>query len=207
MGHLVAREPWGVVDMDTSEGRVFVQQDWYYVWRVEPPARRWTLADQRQFHNTLDRQIWRQWSDRLRLYPSGAHDLARRFGARGMRLTFDIRWVTRPGHWTVNVRKLVPGGSYRSNVSFATRVIELDSNDLTPHNVANAAHQGTTGFRTGPHEFGHTMQNPDEYNHGSANLADTHSVMNIGQQLRSRHVQLIVDALRRLVPVCTFRAA
>lgn len=207
MGHLVAKEPWGTVDLNTTEGRVFVQQDWYYVWTTVGAVSPWTTPEKRHFHNTLDRHIWGQWSDRLRIYPSGAHDLARRFGASGMRLTFDVRWVTGRGHWTVTVRKLVPGGSYRSNVTFASRTIELDSEDLKAHGVANAAGKNTTGFRTAPHEFGHTIGVDDEYNAGSVNLADTQSVMNIGRQLRSRHAQLIVDTLRRLTPACAFRAS
>jgi hypothetical protein len=206
MGHLVAREPWGVVDLGTTDGRVFVQQDWFYIWSVVPPASPWTHPEKQHFHNTLDRHVWAQWSDRLRIYPTGAHELARRFGTSGLRLTFDVHWVTRPGHWTVTVRKLVPGGNYRSNVTFATRTIELDSEDLTPHVAANDAGQTGAGFRTGPHEFGHTIRNPDEYNRGAANLADTTSVMNIGQQLRPRHAQLITETLHKLVPACMFRA-
>jgi hypothetical protein len=206
MAHLVAMEPWGAVDLDTTEGRVFVQQDWYYVWSNVPPANDWSLGEKRNFHNTLDRHIWAQWSDRLRIYPSGNHELARQFRTNGLRLTFDVRWITVPGHWTVNVRKLVAGGNYRSNVSFGTRVIELDSEDLTAHTVANAAGKQAPRFRTGPHEFGHTLRNPDEYGQRAANLADTQSVMNIGRQMRPRHAQLIVDTLRRLVPACSFRA-
>jgi hypothetical protein len=206
MAHLVAMEPWGAVDLDTTEGRVFVQQDWYYNWSNVAPASAWSLAEKRNFHNTLDRHIWAQWSDRLRIFPSGNNELARRFGTNGLRLTFDVRWITVRGHWTVNVRKLVPGGSYRSNVSFGTRVIELDSEDLTAHPVANAAGKQAAKFRTGPHEFGHTLRNPDEYGQGAANLADTQSVMNIGRQMRPRHAQLIVEVLRKLVPACSFRA-
>jgi hypothetical protein len=209
MGHLVSTQLWGVLDLDTTKGIVVVRQDWHYTWNVVAPASAWTLAEKRHFHNTLDRQIWGQWSNRLRIYPSGHHDLARRFGVSGMQLTFDVRWVTRSGQWSVNVRKLVPGGSYVSNVDFANRVIELDSEDLTPHAVVNKAGQQASGFRTVPHEFGHALgtANKDEYKKGSPYLADTKSILNIGRQVRSRHAQLVVDTLHRLVPTCTFRAA
>ena len=40
--------------------------------------------------------------------------------------------------------------------------------------------------------------NPDEYKAGSPQLHDTLSMMNIGQQLRERHLATTVNALNRL---------
>lgn len=209
MGHLVAREAWAVIDLNTTEGRVWVQEDWQYTWTVMPGARPWTIEQKRHFHNTLDRQVWANWSDRVKIRVAGDHDLARRFGTHGMRLTFDIHWVTKPGHWSVSVRKMPPGSdptSFISNVTFSTRKIELDSADLDSYEPQNAAGQSRRFF-AGPHEFGHTMDNPDEYNADSPQLADTDSIMNIGNQLRPRHLHLIEDALHGLVPACTFTVA
>ena len=205
MAHLVSKLPWGDIDIDTKVGRIFFQQKWKYVWTKVGAASAWTLAEKRNFHNTLDRQIWSVWSMKIKIKVTGGA-LGRRFPA-GIPINFDVKWVLAAGHWTVNARKLVSGGSYRSNVIFASRIINLDSEDLIPHGVANFTGVSRTGFRTVPHEFGHALGggNPDEYKAGSAHLADTSSIMNIGKQLRGRHLDQIVAELNNLVPGSTFQ--
>jgi hypothetical protein len=194
------------VDFVMHEARVFVQQEWLYTWTVNPGATAWTIQQKRHFHNTLDRQVWANWSDQIRIRLGGGTALARQFNGRTLRLTFDIRWVLRGGHWSVTVRKLPPGSdptTFISNVTFGTRQIELDSADLAPYQASNAAGQTRT-FRAGPHEFGHTLNNPDEYIAGSPHLPDTSSILNIGNQLRPRHLHLIVAALQGLSRGTTF---
>lgn len=208
MSHLVSRQPWGVIDVDTASGRVFFQQRWHYTWlRFSPAVRPWTQTEQRRFHNTLDRQIWAQWSSRVRLKVSGTTDFVRRFGATGVPINFDIRWVHHSAHWDVSVRKMPPGSTrttFRSNVTFATRKIELDTMDLLPSGAMNSAGGLTRNFLSGPHEFGHSLQAPDEYDPGSANIGDTNSLMNVGRQLRPQHLQLIVTTLNTMVPGVVF---
>ena len=209
MSHLVSRQPWGVVDLDTSAGRIFFQQDWFYNWTVGPHATSWTLQQRRNFHNQLDRQIWGRWSNRIRMRVAGATVFCQRFAASGVPINFDIHWVLSPGHWTVNVRKMPPGStptSFISNVTFATRTIELDSADLDSYSAANDTGVSNPQFRPGPHEFGHALNAPDEYNAGSPHLADSTSIMNIGTQVRGRHLHLIVGALNALTPGCNWSA-
>ncbi|HET6575491.1 MAG TPA: hypothetical protein VFG68_17950 [Fimbriiglobus sp.] len=234
MSHLVSKQPWGTLDLDTNAGSIFFQEDWFYNWSVDVGASAWTLAQKRHFHNTLDKQIWGKWSNRFRLRVSGSTPFCRRFAATGVPINFDIHWVLRPGHWTVNVRKLPAGSTpttFISNVLFATRVINLDSADLTPYSAGNAAGANNPRFAAGPHEFGHTFDNRDEYNapaaprpprslgdlgryaadvgayvHDLALLLDSASILNIGTQVRSRHLQLIVQALNALTPGCTWTA-
>lgn len=210
MAHIVARKEWGVVDIDTTQGRIFFQQDWLYTWMVFSPAvAAWTLAEKRNFHNTLDRQIWGVWSNRIRMRVAGATDFCRRFSGTGIPINFDIRWVTAAGHWQATVRKMPAGSNrttFRSNVTFATRRIELDTMDLIAGGAANAAGTATLNFRSGPHEFGHTLRTPDEYGAGSAHLADAASIMNIGTKVRPRHLQLIVETLNTMMPGATFSA-
>jgi hypothetical protein len=81
-------------------------------------------------------------------------------------------------------------------------------------------------------QYGHTLDNDDEYNAVSpdwptgfdrlnpgaylntaidyvtrlAHLADTKSLLNIGSQIRARHLHLILDALNRLTPGCVWSA-
>jgi hypothetical protein len=167
----------------------------------------WTPAEQRAFHNAVDRQVWGTWSNRVRLRVTGTSAFCRRFGAAGVPLNFDVRRVTAAGHWNVTVRKM-PAGSgrttYRSNVTFATRQIELDTADLTAGPAANDAGASNPSFRSPSHEFGHTLSLPDEYGAGSPDLADSGSIMNIGGQIRSRHLQLILTTLNTMVPGCQF---
>jgi len=234
MSHLVSRQPWGVIDLDTVGGRIFFQQDWFYTWTLfnaTVPA--WTLNQKRFFHNTLDRQIWARWSNHIKLRVSGTTPFARRFAASGVAINFDIRWVLRPGHYAVTVRKMPPGSTpttFISFVDFGARRIELDSADLTGYRVANeAGNSAPDPFFAGPHEFGHTLDNPDEYNAVStamaqsdfssipsalssmarlgramALLADTNSIENVGRQVRPRHLHLIIDALNALTPGVTW---
>src|SRR5512134_613467 len=117
MAHIVRRPAWGVVDLDTDTGRVFVQEDWKYNWTLEPGASAWTLAQRRSFHATADRHIWGFWSNRLRLRTSGTHEFCRRVPEAPV--NFDVRWVLSGGHWTVYVNKLLPTTpSPRSYVMF-----------------------------------------------------------------------------------------
>jgi hypothetical protein len=210
MSHIVSRQPWGVIDLDTTAGRVFFQQDWHYTWTLFTPALpAWRQAEKRAFHNTLDRQIWGTWSNRVRLRVSGTSDFAKKFAAAGVPINFDIHWVSGVSHWNVTVRKM-PAGSdpttFISNVSFATRTINLDTADLDPYAAANAAGQSTGKFYAGPHEFGHAIDAGDEYNAGSPDLADTSSIMNVGRFIRPRHLQRIVDTLNTMIPNTTFAA-
>jgi hypothetical protein len=210
MTHLVSRQPWGDLDVDTQLGRVFVVQKWHYAWTLfSSQVAPWTYEERKQFHNTLDRQVWAEWSNRFRLQVTGSGDFARRFAATGVPLNFDIQWVIAAGHWHVTVRKMPPNSSrttFRSHVVPATRRIEIDTMDLPPSSAANDAGQISRRFRSGPQEFGHTMALRDEYNAGSPHLPDTASIMNIGTQVRRRHLQLTIDTLNSLMPTVKFSA-
>jgi hypothetical protein len=150
-------------------------------------------------------------------------------------INFDVRWVLRTGHWTVNVHKMPAGStptSFISTVDFTARVINLDSADLASYAVSNAAGASTSSFQALPHEYGHTFDNPDEYNAVTPNwptglgllnpgavlnaaldylerlgrLADSQSLLNIGTEIRGRHLRLVLDALNALTPGCVWSA-
>jgi hypothetical protein len=210
MGHVVKRLPWCVIDIDTTLGRIFFQQSWKYDWSVRPPMADWTLAEKRTFHNSVDRQIWASWSNRVRLGVSGASAIARRFAPTGVTINLDVRWVLRDGHWDVTVWKMRPGEFEHSTVDFAARKIVLNTNTATStRNACNAASPAVCrpGFRSSTHEFGHTIDNSDEYTATSPHLADNQSIMNIGQQLRDRHFNTIVRELNTMIPGVTFSVA
>ncbi|MEJ7732523.1 MAG: hypothetical protein WKG00_25370 [Polyangiaceae bacterium] len=214
MAHVVRRLDWCEIDLDTTTGAIFVQERWQYVWSVVPPARPWTYPERRRYHRTADRQIWGTWSGRMRLTARGDHELVRATGGHLPPISFDVQWVLAPGHWTVHVRKLPPGSdptTFISYVDFTRREVHLDSADVSSYQPSNAAGQRRT-FYALPHEFGHTMPqtagvpNQDEYGAGSAHLGDTDSILNIGRQVRARHLAMLIAELDTMVPGVTFQA-
>lgn len=124
-------------------------------------------------------------------------------------VNFDARWVLTGGHWTVTVWKMPLGVGptlHRSFVRASTNEIELNTADLAPRGAGNAAGASNTRFVTPPHEYAHTMNNPDEYGAGSPHLSDSTSLVNIGSQVRGRHMHLLADALNAMAPHLVFSA-
>jgi len=68
MGHVVHHEPWGVVDLDTAAGHVFVRQDRRYEWRNPSDLPPWTAKEKTGFHRTIDSLV-----DTRHVYRSNAH--------------------------------------------------------------------------------------------------------------------------------------
>lgn len=203
--NVVSKQPWGVVTLDMTLGKVLVRQDWEYTWTLHAPSlSAWTYAERKAFHDTIDRQIWGVWSNRVRFTVAGSTTFSKHHAKTGILANFDIRWVTTTGHWKVNVRKIAKGASHTSTVTFATKSIQLDSEDVVPHGVSNDAKITAKDFLTAPHEFGHTLKTDDEYKASSPYLADTKSIMNIGRELRTRHLKLLTDTLNKLLPGVTF---
>ena len=207
MGHVVSRQQWGTVDIDTDSGVILVREDWRYTWHQAPGVRPFTLAQKRAFHARLDRQIWGKWSWYFRLHARGEAPFAQKFEGRTLVVNFDVRWVLHGGNWSVEVIRLpataIPGVN-RSNVTFAKREIQLFSNMFVTYEAGNDAGASRPGFRVPQHEFGHTLDSDDEYSTGSAYLQDTNSVMNIGQQLRNRHLTLVQATLNGMIPGVQF---
>jgi hypothetical protein len=205
VSHITREKTWGTIDLITHEGRIFFQQRWKYNWLATPPVSPWTLAEKRRFHNSVDTQIWRHWSNRIRFAITGSAPLCRRY--REISINFDARWVLSNEHWTVAASKLPAGSTPTtviSNVDRANMTINLDSADLASYEACNAAGR-CRDFRAVPHEFGHTFPGVnDEYNAGHPNLGDTDSRMNIGDQLRTRHLQPLLNELNTMVADCTF---
>jgi hypothetical protein len=215
MSHLVAREPWGTVDLDVARGHVFVRQDWQYQWKFQLLMRPWSDAERAAFHRAVDRQVWRTWSLHARLMvaakkagPSGDPGpvLARACGSRGLSVSFDVRQVKTAPHWRVNVLKLADGLDQRASVDLDAREITLYIEDTAPSPACNEGGAMAFKFMTIPHEFGHTLGADDEYERRSPYLADVASLMNIGSRLRARHFRLLCHTLERLVPGTAFKA-
>ena len=123
-------------------------------------------------------------------------------------MNFDVRWVLAGGNWQVQAYKTAPNDStfHREWVNYHDRTIALYTSGLRPYNAANEAGVSGPDFLANPHEFGHTMANPDEYLKASPYLGDAKSTMNIGHELRARHLQLLLQGLNCTMPGTTFRA-
>jgi hypothetical protein len=204
MGHAVSHLAWGSIDVDTTLGRVFFQQDWRYSWEFEAPKTAWTYPEQLAFHTKVDRQIWSAWSYRVTLGVSGNHWMVTRFGRSGLPINFDVRWRTanQTTQWSiraVKTQRTIDQGA-RSQVVFLNRECDLYANDTDPRGAGNDAGAVRKNFLTPPHEFGHMLGLPDEYNVGSADLSDTDSIMNIGRYIRARHMVEVLQELGRMFP-------
>lgn len=211
MGHIVSNLPWCVIDIDTTAGRVFLQERWLYHWVHDPKVNAWTEAEKTAFHNRADTQIWAICSNRVRLEARGTSTLARRFRGRGIPINLDIRRVTAAPHWNVTVTKIPPADFKVSSVIWVTRQINLDSNDFGAVQRCRGAPKRCFNQVPVAHEFGHaagntaTLGRGDEYKAGHSHANDFASIMNIGSRLRDRHFRTIVDEMNKMVPDTTFQ--
>jgi hypothetical protein len=208
MGHVTSQQAWATLDIDTENGVVLVREDWHYTWHADPGVQPFTLFQKRAFHRRLDREIWGKWSWHFHLHVHGDTPFAHRFKDRTVTVNFDIRWLPHRGQWEVEVIRVPPtmtmSNRTRSNVTFATRHIQLFSLLFTPYTAQTSSGVSRPGFRAGPHEFGHTLDYPDDYTPQSPYLGDIDSIMNIGQQLRNRHIALVITTLNTMIPGVTF---
>lgn len=219
MAHLVRDEPWGVVDVDLEAGSVFVREDWRYDWKVDPGQPPWSTEEKTAFHHGVDRLIWAAWSLKARLFPfvspghtpsARAEELVRRFARHGFQLSFDVRRIaTGTTHWTATVTKVDPNEHprQRARVWFDLRLIRLHSIDVIPVEARRylGDSKSRSDFRVAPHEFGHTLRYADDYDPGRY-FNDTRSIMNIGRDVRPRHLTLVLNTLEKMIPGCKFSA-
>lgn len=212
MAHVVKDIGWGIVDIIKHEHRVFFQQRWLYDWQVATGQSAWTLAEKRALHAQVDRLIWKTWSNRVKLaaagkseYETGGH----------WPINLDVRWVTKEPHWTVTMTKVAAGTAGVGEVFWTTKRISLNTGDMQTGRACTAAATPVCrdNFETVPHEFGHAFGNThvlnrgDEYKTSSTHLADTTSIMNIGNQLRERHFTTLLEEMNKMVTGVTWSVA
>ena len=197
------------MSFNDETGAVFVRQDWLYKWLLFVGLKApWTYAEKARVHRRAEAQIHSIWNTGLTLQVRSKRGPAPRFGSR-CPIEFDIRWVTKRGHWTVNMNKMPPRSTpttFLSEVSYLTRTIHLDTADLILDTNKNEAGVQRSGIPVIAHEFGHTFYSLDEYELRNANIRDADSVMNIGRQVRARHLGLVVHTLNQMMPDFLFKA-
>jgi hypothetical protein len=230
MSHLVSEQDWGVVDLDVDRRHVLVREDWRYDhWRLDTnpklPVTPWTHKEKLNYHNAVDRLIWGFWSMRAKFKveisarnaTAGPTKVAVKLANTSLTSSFDVRRVHGPAHWTVTVTKVSPDNhpKPRAKAEIANRHLNLFSTDVIPVTAAHGntpedmntaiAIVGKDRFRVAPHEFAHTIgYYSDEYKPTSPFFMDYHSLLNIGREMRPRHLALIVATLESLVPACRF---
>jgi hypothetical protein len=216
------RTPFGIIYLGLETGDVHIIQRWRYSFR--PPAGQpdWTHQQKAELHHKFKSEIWTFWNSRRPTPPSGdpvtnqllqllnSHNrvlfnvsgtsaFARKFNSVGIPITFNVLLSIATPHWRINIGPLPRG--QRTNVDWDRHIISFDPADLQPTAACTAARAPVCrpDFQTMPHEFGHTLMVDDEYNRGSRHLADTTSIMNIGDQVRPRHLIVILRQLNTML--------
>jgi hypothetical protein len=205
MASIFKDEPWGSIEIDDRAGRIHFRERWLYNFFARADLSAWTEGEKRRFHRAAHRQIARIWNRQVRLTTSGAAPFARKH--RRVPVAFEIFWVTRGQHWTVNVRKMpqdaLPGEG-ESMVNRRKLQIDLQNLDVRPYPACNEAN-GCRKKLALPHEFVHTFPGVrDEYGGDGIYVADTDSIANIGREVRERHVRPLLDSLNTMIPDCRF---
>lgn len=203
------------MDIYIEEDRniILIQEKWEYKWLSK--VTHWTITEKRKFHEMADLRIWKQWGGHFKLKVKGTSSFALKHKNTTFTVNFDIKWVFTNSHWTVNITKIAPGKIKKSSVNWIDKIINLDTED-TKLNCKRI--HGGTNFCQYPisHEFGHTIGNSiyakngrksmygDEYNLNGGLKLDYSSIMNVGNELRNRHLDYILIELSTMIPNTTF---
>lgn len=203
------------MDIYIEEDRniILIQEKWEYKWLTK--VTRWTITEKRKFHEMADSRIWKQWGGHFKLKVKGTSSFALKHKNTTFTVNFDIKWVFTNSHWTVNITKIAPGKFETSSVNWIDKIINLDTEDTKLN--CKGIHGGTNFYQYPiSHEFGHTIGNSihakngrksvygDEYNLNGGLRLDYSSIMNVGNELRNRHLDYILIELNTMIPNTTF---
>ncbi|PIT15816.1 hypothetical protein [Snodgrassella alvi] len=197
--------------IEEDRNTILIQEKWQYNWSTR--ATPWTIREKRKFHQSADVLISKIWGNYFKLKIQGLSNFAVKHKNSIFTVDFDIKWVFTNPHWTVNVIKIAPGDFETSYVIWDRRIISLDNEDIKSN---YKGYFGLKEYYQFPiaHEFGHTVGNipiighSDEYHddnriNGGFKL-DYPRVMNIGNELRKRHLDYILNQLNAMLPNTTF---
>lgn len=202
MGHIVKELDWATIDIALDGSLIFVRLDWMYNWKIRNGLTPWTLSERRAFHRQADIAVWGGWSKRVHVRATGTSSVAKRLSSTAIPVNFDIRWVLKKPHWTVEVTKIPRNSFKRSSVAWKNRKINLDSEDTKMRKDRQQVPVA--------HEFGHAIGNTvvlgrgDEYNSGHEHKTDTKAMMNVGRELRPRYFRTLIEELNKMIPGVTF---
>lgn len=199
--------------IDEDNGTILIKEKWKYEWANAMNASKWTYSEKKKFHNEVDNIVWNTWGKRFYLYASGTSEFAKKNSKKRWDVNFDIQWVLSSTHWNVKVTKLPANyqGNPTSFVNWNKRFINLDTKDTSLRKRVD----NNKEYYQYPvsHEFGHTTGNnnsarkgmhSDEYKSSSSFFKDRSSLMNIGNTLRTRHLDYIIIQLNTMIPNTKF---
>lgn len=199
--------------IEADRGTILIRQKWKYKWLVSARSTRWSYPEKRRYHHKADNMIWSSWGRHFELKVEGTSSFARKHRDTRWDVNFDIQWVLLKEHWKVEVTKYPSNhqGHPTSRVRWGERLIILDTKDTR----ARKRNRGGRDYYqpTLTHEFGHAVGNsshPDAHSHGdeyrstSNNFRDKNSLMNVGSELRDRHLDFILRELNTMIPDATF---
>jgi hypothetical protein len=199
------------IHIEEYRNTILVQQKWKYNWIAATGLTPWTYIEKKQFHNQVDGLIWGNWGSKFDLKVTGSSDFATQHVDSVFTVNFDIKWVLNGEHWTVNATKITPGSQITSSLSWGSRCINLDTEDVVKRHFADA---GVSSYQYPVvHEFGHgtgnsiyasTGMHGDEYKSSSVYYIDKPSVMNHGNELRQRHLDYLLSQLNQMLSNTTF---
>lgn len=197
--------------IEESRSTILIQQKWKYSWLNALGTSSWTYAEKQNFHKKVDNLIWNSWGNHFEVKVQGTSDFAKKHVKTRWNVNFDIEWALHTEHWKVNVKKIIKGNTATSAVKWNSNEINIDSEDIYKRKIP----RGDKNYYQYPivHEFGHARGNSifassgmhgDEYNSSSSHFSDNKSVMNVGNELRDRHIDFILSELNTMIPNTTF---
>ena len=199
------------IDISGPKQLIFVQQKWEYTYANQAGTSNWTSKEKMDFHNNVDKAIWRHWSGKFTISVSGASEFAKVYKDTIFKVSFDIKYVKSGGHWKVAVTKIPTGSKKTSSVNWGNQTIKLDTEDT----VLRVRDRDGKKFKQIPaaHEFGHAVGNAtgnanvdhtDEYKVTSTYKDEKNSMMNVGMQLKKRHADHLIAELNKMVKDTVF---
>ena len=194
--------------IEEARKKITVRLKWKYKWNVKKGSNKWTNDEQWKFHKDLDGLIWSTWGERFYLKSKGTSEFAQRNANTRWDLDFDIQKVPCGEHWSVNVTKVKSGEFNQSSIIWANRKINLDTEDIKK--TIRKGQERSYQQYAGVHEFGHTIGNTavfdrgDEYFENHEHAQDKSSVMNIGSEIRTRHLWYVLAELNQMIPKTKF---
>ncbi len=194
---------WFGIEFNSVSKDIAVREKWKYNWIDSLGMAIWTYKEKKAFHHNLDNLLWGKWGAHFKLKVRGSSDFAKTNAFNTFSVYFDITWVLDSGHWTVDVTKMPFSAASVSHINWGNRTVFLHAMDI---NI------GSNGYKqhVALHEFGHTIGNSvnsfpgmhgDEYKNTSTFYYDKASLMNIGDELRTRHVDFLLQQLNGVSPL------
>lgn len=197
--------------IDESRKTILIKQKWKYSWLNAPGTSTWLYLEKKDFHAEVDKLIWNSWGSFFKLKTTGTSTFANNHNLTRWNVDFDIEWVTSNEHWEVEVTKIPSKTFSGSKIIWSSRKIILDTEDTSQ---VKRNEGGVDYFQTPVvHEFGHAAGNSivsipgmhgDEYKVSSSFYHDKQSLMNIGSDLRIRHLDYILTQLNSMIPNTSF---